>query len=66
MDEYVSLKKFTEFTTGVIQYMKRHSGDLNIITDLKNRLANAENEIVSLRKENQGLNNFAEKLRTNF
>ena len=63
MDEYVSLKKFTEFTTGVIQYMKRHSGDLNIVTDLKNRLSNAENEIISLRKENDGLTKFAEKIK---
>ena len=63
MDEYVSLKKFTKFSTGVIQYMKRHSGDLNIVTDLKNRLSNAENEIVSLRKENDGLTKFAEKIK---
>ena len=43
--------------------MKVVSGDLNIVTDLKNRLSNAENEIVSLRKENDGLTKFAEKIK---
>ena len=71
MEGYVTQKKFKEFTEGVLQYMKRHSGDKDIINDLKIRLCDAEKQISALKeqtskftseKENNPLINRTEKL----
>ena len=57
MEEYVSLKTYSEFAKGVINYMKRHSNDKFVINDIKDRLLKAETEMSALKGQlNKNLN----------